>query len=366
MPPTAESALLRAAPPAPVSPSCVEGRPAARPPAARRSRGSAEDALPRADRPPTADPAPGRAARAGRLALTGGLLALAVAGWAAAGVMGWELRQQQALIDAERATYDGVRQDMLEERIEEQRKWRAEKDELLEVHRRQLTEVEANFAERERIRAQDRKLELDKARLAGAEAVLAASKDPSGGKNPVLAELRKLKAEIEVQQASLREADRKLAEAMAQIDVLDKEKRKLARALDAAHLSVSEAEAKTSSAHLETRRAREKAIELEWERFALQSVQDTCWSGTRRRRTGCKETVERGLGAVKVEWLVCRLEQNTHPFLQTAPEDPAPSRNARLVLADGGSSVWLMLCDPSLSDRDAGDAAPPVPTPPSP
>jgi hypothetical protein len=164
----------------------------------------------------------------------------------------------------------------------------------------------------------------------------------------------------------LREADRKLADAMAQLDAIDKEKRKLARALDSANLSVSEAEAQTSSAKLETRRAREQAVELEWQRFALQSVQDTCWSGTRRRRSNCKDTVERGLGALKVEWLVCRLEQNTQPFLQSAPESPAPSRHARLVLADGGASVWLMLCDPSLSDRGGAEAPPAVPQPPTP
>ncbi len=282
--------------------------------------------------------------------MPGVLLVLAVAGWSAAGWMGLEMSRQRDLIEAERATYDGVRQDMLEERIAEQRRWRAEKDELLETHRQQLQQVEANFAERERLREADVRLELQKARLSGAESVLTASRDPNDKNNPMLLEIRKLRDEIDVQQASLRESDRKLAEAMAQLDAVDREKRRLARALDTANLGVAEAEAARASASMETRRAKERSVELEWERFALQSVQDTCWTGTRRRRSGCRESLERGLSAAKVEWLVCRLELNTQPFLQTAAQDPPPSRHARLVLEDGSSSVWMMLCDPSLRD----------------
>ena len=298
--------------------------------------------------PPLAPSRP--ATRPSRL-LIGLLLLLAAAGWSAAGWMGLEMTRQRELIEAERATYDGVRQDMLEERIAEQRRWRAEKDELLDTHRTQLQQVEANFAERARLREADVKLELQKARLAGAESVLMSGRDPNDQKNPLLLEIRKLRDEIEVQQASLRESDRKLEEAMAQLDAVDREKRRLSRALDTANLGAAEAEAARATASMETRRAKERAVELEWERFALQSVQDTCWTGTRRRRTGCRESLERGLQAAKVEWLVCRLELNTQPFLQTAAQDPPPSRHARMVLEDGPSSVWMMLCDPSLRDN---------------
>jgi hypothetical protein len=120
--------------------------------------------------------------------------------------------------------------------------------------------------------------------------------------------------------------------------------------LDAANLSVAEAAAAQSTAEIETKRARERVVEAEWERFTLETVQTACWNGLEKKRTRCKEEVNTALLSAKVDWLICRLEKNAKPFLQKAPFDRPPTSSSRLLLSDGNASSLLVLCDRDLRD----------------
>lgn len=255
--------------------------------------------------------------------------------------------------DEEAARCDAVEQDAMDELIAQQRACREEKDGLLTEHRQAIDALRAAWEERERIRNANMRLEVEKARLAGAESILAAADTPDGAPNPLLDEVRRLRGEIEAQQAALAQADAQLAAAGAEIERLGREKRKLARALDTANLSVAEAELAREEATREIKRARESAIELEWDRFVLDTVQDHCWLGTRWRRNKCKETLAASLLQNKVAWLLCRLEDNATPHVLTAPASERPAAEAQLLLDDGKDSPWLVLCDHSLGDEPA-------------
>lgn len=276
--------------------------------------------------------------------VAGAALVVAVLAEREAGI--WEGR-----VDEEAARCDAVEQDAMDELIAQQRECRDAKDALQTEHRAAIDALRAAWEERERIRNANMKLEVEKARLAGAESVLAAADAPPGAPNPLLDEVRRLRAEIEERQLALAQADAQLAAASEEIERLGRERRKLARALDSANLSVAEAELAREEATREIKRARESAIELEWDRFVLDTVQERCWLGSRWRRGRCKEALEASLLQNKVGWLLCRLENNATPQVLTGPATQSPAEGAQLLLDDGKDSAWLVLCDHSLGDE---------------
>jgi hypothetical protein len=311
--------------------------------------------------PPTRAPAR-PLARLAQLAPWG----LASASLVVAGLSQLEARQHAAAAGRAQAACDGALDELTAGRIDDQRACREAQDALTDEHRGALAALRSAWEERERLREEHLRLELEKARLAGAESVLQAASAPGGKSNPLLTELRKLKAELEARQAALAQADRKLADAAAEIERLGAEKRKLARALDAAHTSVAEAELAREDATREVRRARESAVEVDWDRFVHGAVQELCWSGLKGRRSRCKEDLEATLLQHKVPWLLCRLEDDARAQIVRAPPSPPPTSTARLLLEDGAQSAWLVLCDHSLGDGlDAPEppAAPPTDDP---
>ncbi len=260
----------------------------------------------------------------------------------------WEARTAE---EAERC--DAVEDDMMQEMIGQQRECRSTKDQMLTEHRQAIDALRAAWEERERIRNASLRLEVEKARLEGAESVLAAASNPDGESNPLLDEVRRLRDAIESHQASLAQADAQLAAASSEIERLGREKRKLARALDTANLSVAEAQIAREEATREIKRARESAIELEWDRFVLDTVQEQCWLGARWRRNKCRETISDSMLQNKVAWLLCRLENNATPHVLTAPATQPPATGAQMLMDDGKESAWLVLCDHSLGDEEA-------------
>ena len=281
-----------------------------------------------------------------------------------AGAIGGAVWLQQELetltdtLDGERERCDAVIGDVMEERLADRRLCQADKAALDEEHRIAIDALKAAFAERERILEAQTRLEVEQARLAGAESVLAAASSTDPDANPLLIEVRRLREEMELRQADLAEADAQLVAASEEIERLGKEKRKLARALDAATLSVAEAEQARADAAREVQAAKERAVELEWDRFTVETVQGVCWDGSKRRRDRCQADVERILLQSKVEWLVCKLEEGARPTITRASSEQPPTAGARLLADRGTRSAWLVLCDHSL--RDAGDAILPV------
>jgi len=265
-------------------------------------------------------------------------------------------QQRQEAVDAlagERQRCDAVIDDVMAERLADRRQCQADKTALDGEHRVAIEALKAAFDERERILAAQNRLEVEKARLAGAESVLAAASSTDPDVNPLLIEVRRLREEIEARQSELAEADAQLRAASDEIERLGMEKRKLARALDAANLSVAEAEQARSDATREVQSARARALELEWDRFEVDTVQAVCWDGSKRRRDRCKTDVERILLQSKVEWLVCKTEEGARPTITRASSEQPPTEGARLLVDRGTRSAWLVLCDHSL--RDAGD-----------
>lgn len=272
---------------------------------------------------------------------------------AAVGGLVWvELQRQDALAEIvlEQERSKAIEADVMAERIADRRQCTADKEQMAQEHQDAITALKAAFDERQRVLAAKAQLAVEEARLAGAESVLrqASSSDPEA--NALLGEVQSLRAEIESRQAALADAERQLIESATEIERLGQEKRKLARALDEANLLVIEAEQARGEATREVQRAQERVVELEWTRFELQTLQELCWDGLKRKRDKCREAVGRTLLQSKVEWLVCRLEENARPTLTTAPADQAPTDGARLLVDNGSRSTWLVLCDHSLSD----------------
>lgn len=274
-------------------------------------------------------------------------------GAAGAGLVWLEAQRMEvegALL-AERLRCEGIEDDVQAERLADRRQCQADKRAMDGEHLAAIEALRAAFSERERILEAQKRLAVDKARLDGAESVLAAASGSDPDASPLLVEVRRLREEIEAQQSSLAEADAQLEAATEEIERLGMEKRKLARALDSANLAVAEAEQARGAAAREVQQAKERSVELEWERFVLTTVQDVCWDGGKRRRDGCKESVSRELLQAKVEWLVCRLEQGARPTITRATADKAPTEGARLLHDRGGRSAWLVLCDHALRDE---------------
>jgi len=240
--------------------------------------------------------------------------------------------------------------DVQAERLADRRQCQADKKAMDAEHLASVATLKAAFTERERILDAKRKLAVDKARLEGAESVLAAASSTDPSASPLLKEVRRLREEIESQQSALEEADNQLRAATEELERIGMEKRKLARALDAANLAVAEAEQARGDAAREVQQARERSVELEWDRFVLTTVEDVCWEGGKRRRDGCREAVRRELLQAKVEWLVCRLEQGARPTITRASSTEAPTAGARLIHERGAKSAWLVLCDHALRD----------------
>ena len=275
----------------------------------------------------------------------------------AIGAAVWVDQQRQTVLDTlagERERCDSVVDDVMAERLSDRRQCQADKAALDSEQRLAIEALKAAFAERERLLDAQTRLEVEQARLAGAESVLAAASSTDPDANPLLIEVRRLREEMEHRQADLAEADAQLRAASEEIERLGKEKRKLARALDAANLSVAEAEQARADAAREVQTAKERSVELEWDRFTVDTVQDVCWDGTKRRRDRCKADVQRILLQSKVEWLVCKLEEGARPTITRASSEQPPTEGARLLADRGTRSVWLVLCDHSLRDA-AGD-----------
>ncbi len=265
----------------------------------------------------------------------------------------WSAQQRiiaEDALAAERLRCDAIESDMMAERLADRRQCSVDKDVLEADHRNALTTLQAAYAERERILVEKTRLDVEKARIAGAEQVLQASSSTDPNVNPMLVEMRRLREEIEARQSELAQADAQLRAATEEIERLGQEKRKLARALDSANLAVAEAEQARADATREVQGAKERAVELEWNRFELTTIQELCWDGLKRRRDTCKEDVSRALLQAKVEWLVCRLEEGARPTVTVASATRPPTAGARLLLEQGERSAWLVLCDHSLRD----------------
>ncbi len=259
-------------------------------------------------------------------------------------------RDVEAALYVERLRCETIEADVQAERMADRRQCQADKRAMDTEHLTALEALKAAFAERERILETQKKLAVDNARLEGAERVLASASSSDPEANALLQEVRRLRTEIESQQAALTEADAQLRAATEEIERLGMEKRKLARALDSANLAVADAEQARGDAAREVQQAKERAVELEWDRFVLTTVQDVCWEGGKRRRDSCVDTVRRELLQAKVEWLVCRLEQGARPTLTEASATAAPTDGARLLYDRGNRSTWLVLCDHALRD----------------
>jgi len=299
-------------------------------------------------------------ASAPRRIVRGLALALPWIGLVAAGVgAGWLEDQRQASVNelaGERQRCESVIDDVMAERLADRRQCQADKAALDGEQRLAIDALKAAFAERERILDAQTRLEVDKARLAGVESVLAAASSTDPDVNPLLIEVRRLREEIEQRQVDLADADAQIQATTLEIERLGLEKRKLARALDAANLSVAEAEQARADAARQVQASEARALELEWDRFTATTVQDVCWDGGKRRRDRCKADVERILLQSKVEWLMCRIDQGARPTITRASSEQAPTEKARLLNDRGTRSAWLVLCDHTLPD--GGDEAP--------
>jgi len=285
--------------------------------------------------------------------LVGRVLPWLGVGAAGAGMVWLELERrtvEEALL-AERLRCETIESDVQAERLADRRQCTADKRAMDTEHLTAIEALKAAFAERERILETQKRLAVDKARLQGAESVLAAASTTDPDANPLLQEVRRLREEIESQESALVDADAQLRAATEEIERLGMEKRKLARALDSANLAVAEAEQARGDAAREVQKAKERAVELEWDRFVLGAVEDVCWEGGKRRRDGCREGVRRELLQAKVEWLVCRLEQGARPTITRASSTEAPTEGARLLYDRGNRSAWLVLCDHALRDE---------------
>ncbi len=271
---------------------------------------------------------------------------------AGAGLVWLEMQRQDVSSElaAERLRCETIEADVQAERLADRRQCQADKRAMDVEHLATMETLKSAFAERERILETRKRLAVDKARLAGAESVLASASSNDPEANALLQEVRRLRVEMESQESSLAAADEQLRAATEEIERLGMEKRKMARALDSANLAVAEAEQARGDAAREVQQAKERSVELEWDRFVLNTVQEVCWDGTKRRRETCRTAVRRDLLQSKVEWLVCRLEQGARPTLTQGDADEPPTAGARLLYDRGSRSSWLVLCDHALRD----------------
>lgn len=272
---------------------------------------------------------------------------------AAGGGLVWLETQRRAVeadLDAELLRCETIEADVQAERLADRRQCQADKRAMDVEHLSTIETLKAAFAERERILETQKRLAVDKARLAGAESVLASASSSDPEANALLQEVRRLRSEMETRESALSQADEQIRAATEEIERLGMEKRKMARALDAANLAVAEAEQARGDAAREVQQAKERSVELEWDRFVLGTVQQVCWDGTKRRRENCRAAVQRDLLQAKVEWLVCRLEQGARPTLTQGTAEKPPTAGARLLYDRGARSTWLVLCDHALRD----------------
>ena len=275
-------------------------------------------------------------------------------GGAGAGLVWLEVQRRdvESALNAESLRCETIEADVQAERLADRRQCEADKRLIDTEYLATIEALKAAFAERERILETRKKLAVDKARLEGAESVLASANSSDPEANALLQEVRRLRVEMESQESALEAADAQLEAATEEIERLGMEKRKMARALDAANLAVAEAEQARGDAAREVQQAKERAVELEWDRFVLNTVQDVCWEGMKRRREACRTAVRRDLLQAKVEWLVCRLEQGARPTLTQASSLTPPTDGARLLYDRGSKSTWLVLCDHALRDAE--------------
>jgi hypothetical protein len=276
-------------------------------------------------------------------------------GGAGAGLIWLELQRRdvESVLAAETLRCETIEADVQAERLADRRQCQADKREMDKEHLSTIEALKGAFAERERILETRKRLAVDKARLEGAESVLASASSSDPEANALLQEVRRLRIEMETRESALEAADQQLLAATEEIERLGMEKRKMARALDAANLAVAEAEQARGDAAREVQQAKERAVELEWDRFVLNTVQEVCWAGMKRRREVCRTAVQRDLLQAKVEWLVCRLEQGARPTLTQASALTAPTDGARLLYDRGSKSTWLVLCDHALRDAES-------------